>query len=113
AICSTVAALSQALTAKQPGATSSRRSARPFQSAFGLDEADDTVEPLALLEVGHDKGTLAAHALGVRLHLFQGGADMGRKIDLVDDQKVGPGDARAALGRDLVARSHVDDIDGE
>src|SRR3954453_4695338 len=91
----------------------SRRSAGPFQAAFGLDEADDAVEPLALLEVGHDERPLAAHAPGVRLHLFQGCADMGRQVDLVDDKEVGPGDAGAALRRDLVAGRHVDDVNGD
>ena len=84
-ICSADTVLPQALTAENACAKSSRPSARPFQAAFGLDEADDAVEPLALLQVGHDKGARAAHPLGIRLHLLQGGADMGCKIDLVDD----------------------------
>ena len=65
-----------------------RRLTRPFQPAFGLDEANDAIQPLALLQVGHDEGPLAAHALGIRLHLFQGSADMGGQVDLVDDKKV-------------------------
>jgi hypothetical protein len=38
---------------------------------------------------------------------------MGRQIDLIDDQKVGARDAGTPLGRNLVARSDVDDVDGE
>ena len=87
----------RALTTKTPAPTGRVPSARPFQAAFGLDEADNPVQPLALLQVGHDEGTLAAHAPCVGLHLLQGGAHMGRKVGLVDDQQVGPGDARAAL----------------
>src|SRR3954464_5189070 len=96
-------ALPTPLSGENACARWSRRSAGPFQAAFGLDEADDAVQPLALLQVGHDERSLAAHAPGVRLHLFQGGADIGRQVDLVDHKEVGPGDAGAALGRDLVA----------
>jgi len=78
-----------------PGVGSGKRlrhvvapSASPFQATFRLDETDDFVEPLALLQVGHDKGARPAHPSGVRVHLLQGGADMGREVDLVDDQKI-------------------------
>ena len=36
---------------------------------------------------------------------------MGRQIDLVDHQEVRAGDARAALGWDLVTGGDVDDVD--
>ena len=39
------------------------------------------------------------------------GADVRREIDLVDDQQVRPGDAGAALARNLVAARDVDDVD--
>src|SRR6185436_9001446 len=39
-------------------------------------------------------------------------ADVGREVDLVDDEQVGAEDAGAALPRDLLALRHVDDVDG-
>ena len=36
-----------------------------------------------------------------------------RQVNLIDDQQIGPGDTRPALARDLVARRHVDHIDGD
>src|ERR1700749_3489029 len=73
------------------------------QTALGFDESDNAVEAVALLQIGHDERTLAAHPPGVGIHLLQGGADMGREVDLVDDKQIRAGDAGAALGRDLVA----------
>ena len=46
---------------------------------------------------------LAAHPARVAVHDLERGADVGREVDLVDDEEVGAGDARAALARDLVA----------
>ena len=69
--------------------------------------------PLPGAQIGEDEGPRAAHALGLALHGFQRRADIGREIDLVDHQKVGAGDARAALRRDLVAGGDVDDVDGQ
>src|SRR5689334_13397526 len=72
-------------------------SGRRFQTALGLDEPDDAIEPLALLQICHDEGACTAHALGISLHLFQRGADVRREVDLVDHQKVGAGDAWTTL----------------
>src|SRR5205823_1771664 len=40
-------------------------------------------------------------------------ADMRGQVRLVDHQQVGPGDAGAALARDLVAARDVDDVDAQ
>src|SRR5215472_15504658 len=72
-----------------------------------LDEAGGAVDALAGAQVGEQERTLSPHAGGVALHDVEGGADVGRKVDLVDDQQVGTGDAGAALGRDLVAGRNV------
>ena len=58
-------------------------------------------------------GRDAAHLLGVALHHLERGADIGREIDLVDDQEIGARDAGPALRRNLVAGRDVDDIDRE
>src|SRR4051794_36126590 len=67
------------------------------ESALGLDERDDAVEPLALLEIGHHERPRAPHASRISIHFFQGGPDVGRKVDLVDDQEIGTGNARPAF----------------
>src|SRR4051812_15895501 len=67
------------------------------ESTFSLDEADDAVEAFAVLEIGHDKGPFAAHPSRVGIHLFQRRADMRREVDLVDDEKVRPGDTGTSL----------------
>src|SRR5438046_10745086 len=41
------------------------------QAALGLDEADDAIEPLALLQVGHHERPLAPHPFRIKLHLLQ------------------------------------------
>jgi hypothetical protein len=40
---------------------------------------------------------------GIALHHFERSADIGREIDLVDDEEIRAGDARSALRRNLVA----------
>src|SRR5437868_11142642 len=72
------------------------------QAALGLDEADDAIEPLALLQIGHHERPLAPHPLRVGLHLLQRRTDMRREVDLVDHQQIRAGDARPALGGNLV-----------
>src|SRR6202790_1020090 len=83
------------------------------ETALGLDKTDDTVETLALPEIGHDKWAFPAHPSRVGIHLVQRCADMRREVDLVDDEKIRPDDAGAALGGDLVAGGDVDHVDGE
>ena len=78
-----------------------------------LDEGDDAVEAVAAAHVGEDVGALAAHALRVRLHHLEIGADIRREVDLVDDEKVGAGDAGAAFPRHLLAAGDVDNVNGE
>ena len=67
------------------------------QAALGFDEADDAIEPVALFQIGHHERPLAAHPFRVGVHLLQRRADIGREVDLVDDQEIRPGDARSDL----------------
>src|SRR5215831_13517505 len=83
------------------------------QAAALLDEPHDCLEALPDAQIAEHEWTRAAHALGVALHDIERGADMRRKVDLVDDQEVGAGNARSAFGRNFVAGRHVDHIDGE
>src|SRR3954447_8223127 len=55
-------------------------SARGTQASLGLDKADDAVEPLAFLKVGHDERTLAPHAPGPGIHFRQRRPDIRREI---------------------------------
>src|SRR5882672_10299970 len=84
-----------------------------FHQAFVLDERHDRVQALAALQVAEHEGPLAAHLLRVPVHDLERRADHGREVDLVDDQQVRLGDARAALARDLVTGGDVDHVEGE
>src|SRR5204863_2990872 len=84
---------------------------RRLEGPLSREEFDDSVDALAGLKIGEDKGPQAAHAPRVTVHHLEAGADQGREIGLVDDQEVGAGDAWAALARDLVARRDIDDVD--
>src|SRR6266576_4392066 len=83
------------------------------ETAFGLDKADDAIEAYALPQIGHDEWAFATHPSRVGIHFFQRCADMRREVDLVDNEKVRPGDAGAALRGDLVAGGDVDHVDRE
>ncbi len=69
--------------------------------------------PLPSRILVNTNGRCAAHLLGVAVHHLERGADIGREIDLVDDEQVGARDAGPALGRDLVAGRDIDDVDRE
>ena len=73
------------------------RRGRRIEPSLGLNKVDDALKALALPQIGHDKGPLATHAAGIDVHLFQRGADMRRKVDLVDDEQIRPGDTGAAF----------------
>src|SRR3972149_11040229 len=83
------------------------------EPAFFLDEAGDLGDALAGAQGGHDERPRSPHAPGIARHDFQRGADIGGKIDLVDDEQVRARDARPSFRGDLVARRHVDHVDGE
>src|SRR5580692_2528223 len=68
---------------------------RRAETALGFDVSDNALEAFALPEIGHDERPLAAHPPCVGVHFLQRRADIGRKVDLVDDQQVGAGDAGA------------------
>src|SRR5215813_7660370 len=89
----------------------SRSSAR--QSAALLDELHDRADAVAGPHVSEYERPCAAHARGIALHHSKRGAHMWSEIDLVDDEKIGPRNAGAALGRNLVAGRDVDHVDGK
>src|SRR5690606_18950594 len=76
-----------------------------------LVEGSDAVRADAAADICKDVGPFAAHALRVGFHHTEIGTDERREIDLVDDKEIGPGNARAALARDLLAAGDVDDVD--
>src|ERR1700694_712473 len=84
---------------------------RRTQTALGLDKTDNAVEAFALPEIGHDEWPLASHPPGIGIHFFQRGTDMGREVDLVDDEEIRSGDAGAAFRGNLVAGRDVDHVD--
>lgn len=59
------------------------------------------------------KGRSPRIFFGVAVHYVQGGVYLFGDVDLVDDQKVGFGDAGAAFSRNFVAAGDVDHLQGE
>ena len=53
-----------------------------------LDEARDGIDPQTGAQIGKHEGAVATHAFGVALHHLKGSANVGRKIDLVDDKQI-------------------------
>src|SRR3954462_14776945 len=87
---------------------------RGFGEPAGLlDEARHRLDALAGAQVREHERARAPHPPGVLLHDEEARADMRREVDLVDDEKVGAGDAGPALARDLLAAGDVDDVDRE
>ena len=78
-----------------------------------LNEGRDLIDAFAFAQIGEHERPLPPHPLGVALHHFERGADVGREVDLVDDEEIGAGDAGAALPRDLLAGGDVDHVEGE
>lgn len=62
-------------------------------------------------DVGEQKRPLAAHLFRIALHDFQACTDIRSQINLVDDEKIGPCNARAAFPRNLIALSDIDNKD--
>ena len=92
---------------------SGARFVNSVQHAAFADESDDFRQALTGFHVAEDERTCAALHLGIMRHDVERGADHRRQIDLVDDQQIGLGDARAALARDLLAGCDVDDVERE
>src|SRR6266540_3867626 len=72
------------------------------------EPVDQGLDALAGLAVGHHHRPAAAHAERLPDHQAEVGADIGSKVDLVDDQNVRPDDARAFLAGDIIAIRRVD-----
>ena len=62
-------------------------------------------------DVGEQKWTLATHFFRIVFHDFQACTDIRSQINLVDDEKIGPCNARAAFPRNLIALSDIDNKD--
>src|SRR5580692_10295744 len=92
-----------------------RKPLRPTRSGFeeqgALNPAGDGVHSGAIFEIGEDVRFSSANARRVSLHHFEAGADIRSKVNLVDHQKAGVGDARTSFSGNLVAFGDVDDID--
>src|SRR3569833_3327568 len=77
------------------------------------DERLDLVEPSTKLEVGEHKRLGAAHAPRIEFHHFQRRANIRRKINFIDYQQIGLGDAGPALARNLVASGDGDHVESQ
>src|SRR5438067_13303659 len=70
------------------------------EPAACFDKRGDRIHPLSRLQVCEYERPVAAHELGVAFHHGKRCADVRSKVDLVDHQEVGAGDARSAFARD-------------
>src|SRR5215210_2406567 len=66
-----------------------RPSGRLGETPGLFDEAGHGTDSDAAPNVGEGVGARSSHALGVRFHDAEVGADQRREIDLVDDEEVG------------------------
>src|SRR5690606_27504950 len=74
-------------------------------------EVDYFIKASASVKVGEGEGPFAALTRGVLAHHVEVDADVRSKVSLVDDEKIGAGDAGPALARDFLALTDGDDVD--
>ena len=86
---------------------------RPSSMPCWMTKSATAPTPSPLRMQVKTKGRSPRMLAGVAVHHLQRRADVRRQVGLVDDEQVGPGDAGAALARDLVAAGDVDDVDGQ
>src|SRR5438094_2574758 len=82
------------------------------RGASGEDRLRDLRDAHFVRALSEHDGTITSHPPGVARHDREIGADLWRKVRLVDYQQVRLRDAGAALARHLVAAGHVDHVDG-
>ena len=70
-------------------------------SVLQMDE--DSLHARAMFDLGEKEGAFTTHFTRVALHHRQVGTDGRGQVGLVDDEKIGLRDARAALAREFVA----------
>src|SRR4029077_6230411 len=83
------------------------------EPALFNNEARNLMDALAAFHVGKDKRPVRAHSQRVGFHDLKVGTYQGCQVNFVDDQKIGPRNARAAFARYFFALRNVDDIDGQ
>src|SRR5262249_38956795 len=86
---------------------------RPCQSALLDDKGSDLIDTFADLQICKNERLLRAHSPRVCCHHFEIRADQGSEIYLVDDEKIGAGNARTTLARYFFTCSYVNDVDGQ
>ena len=75
-----------------------------------LNEGGDFGEAKAILEIAHHKWAIPSHFSGISFHDFQRSADVWSEVNLVNDQKVGFGDAWSSFAGDFFPTGHINDI---
>jgi hypothetical protein len=68
-----------------------------------LDKIRYAVNPFAGPNIGEHEWTRATHSPSVAVHYGERRADMGRQVNLVDDQEIGARKSGTALRWNLVA----------
>src|ERR1700739_4802917 len=83
------------------------------QATLLNDEVCDRFNPFATLQGRKDERPLPAHPERVRFHDTKIRTYQRSQVDLVNDEKVGAGNSRSALARDLFTLGNVDHVDGQ
>src|SRR5882757_10292719 len=88
--------------------TSARRPASNLEKDCGKDCIGNRLYSGAGSRVGGDHRPARAHAIGFGQHSLKVDPDIGRQIDLVDDEEIAAQQSRSLLARNIVTSCDVD-----
>src|SRR5215813_9350308 len=74
-------------------------------------EARHRLNACAALQIGKHEWPRSAHPQRIAFHDLEVRTHQWRKVDLVDNEKIGTRDPGASLARDLFATCHIDHVD--
>src|SRR5258708_24940947 len=100
-------------TVRPPASSATKRTSasRPVSNPekdCGKDRIGSRLNSRARSRVGRDYRPAGAYAFGLRQHRRKFDPDIGRQIDLVDDQEVAAEQPRSSFARNVVATGDVD-----
>src|SRR4029453_7956288 len=86
---------------------------RLSQSALFDDKACDAIDTFAVFQICKNERPLDPHSQRIRFHHLKVRSYQRSQIYLVDDEKIGARNTRAALARYLFAFCDLDDVDSK
>src|SRR5580700_5096200 len=75
------------------------------------DEISDRFNPFTTLQIRENERPPSAHSERVRFHYRKVRPYQRSQIDLIDNEKIGPRNARTALTRNLFTFGNIDHVD--